>query len=363
MVPDLYVRETWAWYILGIIIISTRYVVRLRKVGIKGFQGDDYMTLGVVLCFTIDATVATIVSQTGGTNLEVFEAADMVPSLTTSQIERYALGSKWEFVACFSYPGLIWCTKFAVLFFYKRLTYGSLHIMLVIHHFWICGAAYVGVILTAFLGCRPLHLNWQVVPIPPSQCTLRRQLCIVIAVLNILTDTAILAIPFPMLWRLKMPLKRKIMVSILLSSGIFVITAAIIRVVYSLDSHPSAANVDRWGTRETIIGIFATNVPIIRPLFTRAFWTRGTYNPQSSSSKSGSQSWRGRRLEDSGGDVELGSTAIKISHPNRSNLQEEFTWIQEDAIYVQAKYDVQTHNRDDLSSRKAASWNEVRVTD
>lgn len=242
----------------------------------------------------------------------------------------------------------------------KRLTFGTIHARLLTYLFWICGAAYVAVVLTVFLGCRPLQLNWQVVPMPPSQCTFRRQNSIVVAVLNILTDAAVLAVPFPMLWRLKMPTRRKIMISILLSSGIFVITAAIIRVVYSLDAHPSAANINRWGTRETIIGIFATNIPIIRPMISRAFWTWGPYNPQSSSSKSGSQSWRGRRLGDSGRDIELGSTSIKISHPRRSDSQEELTRTR-DVIYVQTKYDVQTHDRDDLSSSKTASWTETRV--
>jgi hypothetical protein len=68
---------------------------------------------------------------------------------------------------------------------------------------------------------------------------------------------------------------RKIVIGILLSSGIFVISAAIIRIVSTLAANPSALTVNRWGVRETIVGIIAVNVPILRPLFSRAFWKSG----------------------------------------------------------------------------------------
>lgn len=105
-----------------------------------------------------------------------------------------------------------------------------------------------------------IQMNWQVVPVPPWKCSFRPQLFIVVAVLNILTDAALLSVPIPMLWRLKIPMRKKLIISAILSSGLFVITAAIIRVVYSLDAEPSASNINRWGVRETIIGIFAINV-------------------------------------------------------------------------------------------------------
>lgn len=91
--------------------------------------------------------------------------------------------------------------------------------------------------------------------------------------LNVLTDAAILSIPLPLLWTLQVPNRQKIVIGILLSSGIFVITAAIIRIVITLGSTPSGININRWGVRETIVGIIAVNAPILRPLFSKAFWT------------------------------------------------------------------------------------------
>lgn len=60
---------------------------------------------------------------------------------------------------------------------------------------------------------------------------------------------------------------------ILLSSGAFVIAAAIIRVVLTLSASPSALTINGWGVRETIVGIITVNIPVLRPMFRRSFWT------------------------------------------------------------------------------------------
>ncbi|KAF2764939.1 hypothetical protein EJ03DRAFT_355312 [Teratosphaeria nubilosa] len=69
--------------------------------------------------------------------------------------------------------------------------------------------------------------------------------------------------------------------AILLSSGVFVITAALVRIVMTLKSHPSALTINRWGVRETVAGIIAVNAPIIRPLFSRSFWNGDFMKPES----------------------------------------------------------------------------------
>ena len=215
-------------------------------------------------------------------------------------------------------------------------------------------------------------MNWQVVPIPPWKCTFRPQLFVVVAVLNIITDAALLIIPIPMLVRLKIPLRKKLVISLVLSSGLFVITAAIIRVVYSLDAEPSASNINRWGVRETIIGIIAIHIPILRPLFNRSFWVWGPYDPRVSktSSNTGSRSWPKKRQagsDSSSGDLELG-TSSRSSHPDnsRSSSQERIRdWDGKDnSVFVETTYDVTSHERagEELGTEiQAQSWNSARL--
>ncbi|KAF1343734.1 hypothetical protein BDV97DRAFT_403328 [Delphinella strobiligena] len=353
-------QEEWAWYVVGMVIILTRFAVRIRTVGLKGFQGDDYMSMMTIIFFTLDAIIVQVVSDVGD-NLGITK--EQAARLTSSEIARKVYGSKMELTAWYSYSSIIWSMKFTMLFFYKRLTLGSLHEKLVKWLFWIIGAAYVAIFLTVSLGCYPIQMNWQVVPIPPLKCSLRLQNLIVITILNILTDAAILAIPIPMLQKLRVPMRKKIAIGFVLSSGLFVIAAAIIRVSYSLGPHPSASNIDRWGVRETIIGIFAVNIPILRPLLGRSFWVWGAYDPQSKPSTNGSRPYRGRRLDDTDGnkDIELATTTIKSSTPNRSESQEKLTWNKEDVVFVQTTYDIQTHDRDDMSLDKKPDWSEMRL--
>lgn len=89
------------------------------------------------------------------------------------------------------------------------------------------------------------------------------------------TDAAILYVPMPLLWTLRVPLRQKLVIGLLLSSGVFVISAAIIRVVSTLVANPSALTINRWGVRETIVGIIAVNAPISPPLFRKSFWRKG----------------------------------------------------------------------------------------
>lgn len=78
-----------------------------------------------------------------------------------------------------------------------------------------------------------------------------------------------------MLWNLEVSRSRKLSLSLLLFPGVFVIAAAVVRVVMSLQASPSALNINRWGVRETLAGIIAVNIPILRPMLRRSFWTRG----------------------------------------------------------------------------------------
>jgi len=165
----------------------------------------------------------------------------------------------------FSYALLIWTLKACILFFYNRLTTG-LHLQRYVRWLaWTTALTYLVVFLTLSCGCFPIQKNWQVMPDPGKQCTFKTQNFYVVSVLNIITDTAILCIPVPMIWMLRADWKRKMGLSLLLFPGVFVITAALIRVVMSLSANPSALNVNRWGVRETIAGVICVNLPILRP--------------------------------------------------------------------------------------------------
>ncbi|KFA51413.1 hypothetical protein S40293_03220 [Stachybotrys chartarum IBT 40293] len=271
-----YLPEVWALYAIGVIVILARIGVRLRTVGIGGFQGDDYLVFLCLTLYTINAIIVQITYYTGG-NIDV--SASQVLTLPDRDVEILEYGSKLEYASWYTYPGVIWTLKLQVLFFFRRLTLGIFHTRMIKILFWIVGLSWIALILTVSLTCRPYHYNWMIRPLPGPQCTFRPQNFWVLVVLNVLSDAAILAIPIPILWSLRISPLRKLGVSLLLCSGLFIISTAIVRAVLTLRGAPSVININRWGFRETAVGIVAVTAAVLAPLFTRAFWRKGRYIP------------------------------------------------------------------------------------
>ncbi|KAK7698840.1 hypothetical protein SLS64_012193 [Diaporthe eres] len=88
-----------------------------------------------------------------------------------------------------------------------------------------------------------------------------------------------MTIPVPILWQLRVSKLRKLGVSLLLCSGVFVISTAVVRAAFTIAGAPSVITINRWGFRETAAGMIAVNAPVLIPLFSKAFWTRGPYRP------------------------------------------------------------------------------------
>ena len=81
-----------------------------------------------------------------------------------------------------------------------------------------CIAWAVMTILVAFLLCRPLNYNWNLLP-TAGHCGNQRAAYAAVGIVGIFTDVAILILPQPMVWKLQMPVFNKIALTILLCLG------------------------------------------------------------------------------------------------------------------------------------------------
>ena len=99
---------------------------------------------------------------------------------------------------------------------------------------------------------------------------------VVIGAFNVLSDISILVIPLPILWRVQIPIRRKLALGLVFSLGYFVIITTILRSYYSLlalDMLPVALG---WASRETFCATVAVCAPGIKPLFSETHWLRST---------------------------------------------------------------------------------------
>ena len=73
-------------------------------------------------------------------------------------------------------------------------------------------------IIAGLLSCRPIAKNWDFTL--PGTCGSQPKFYFSMGVVNLVTDTVIIVLPMPYLYRLRMPMRRKLLAMALLSIGI-----------------------------------------------------------------------------------------------------------------------------------------------
>ncbi|TDZ14007.1 hypothetical protein C8035_v003075 [Colletotrichum spinosum] len=218
-----------------------------------------------------------------GTNIGITD--DIGATLTAAQIAKFEFGSKCLLAGWNFYITLIWCLKACILFFFSRITLATRQQKLVKWTSIVTALAYCGVISVVWGHCTPVQRNWQVVPYPGDECTLAVPNYLALVVLNVSTDLCIVSIPLPLLWTVKLSLKRKLAISVLLCSGVFIMIATLLRCVLSLRDINGINVSTIWAIRETFVGIIAVNAACIRPLFSSAHWLSSSKGSSSGNMK------------------------------------------------------------------------------
>jgi len=127
------------------------------------------------------------------------------------------------------------------------------------------------------LQCVPLSKIW--VPNEPGYCIKIDSIYTSMAVLNLVTDILILALPIPSLWSLKLATARKVQLYGVFALGGCVCAFGVVRAVFvGTASHQdqSWTNVAGaiWSEIEICVGVLSACLPCMRPLFPNAL--RGT---------------------------------------------------------------------------------------
>ncbi|KND90932.1 hypothetical protein TOPH_04311 [Tolypocladium ophioglossoides CBS 100239] len=328
--------EAWAEYGLGVFILFLRFFARWKAVGFKKWEGDDFFAILVLIFWTLELCMLELIGtssnisastsclpirrhshitlQTGqnGTNIGITDEKGAL--LTEEEISKLEFGSKCLLAGWNFYVTLIWTLKGCMLCYYNRITLGLTLQKFVKWTGVACILAYAGVLGAIWGHCMPVQKNWQVVPYPGDKCTLAVANYLTLVVLNVLTDTMIVTIPVPLLWKVKIPIGRKIAIGVLLCSGVFIIVATVLRCVLSLRDIQGINVSTIWAIRETFVGIIAVNAACIKPLFSKGRWI---------TSSKGSSATPGAANGYSMGHMRSGSTPGSISKRRFNKLGSE----------------------------------------
>ncbi|KAF9882210.1 C2H2 type zinc finger domain-containing protein [Colletotrichum karsti] len=233
------------------------------------------------------ATLFVLVAQGRHTSLLTPEQREMMPE---SEFPLWEYGSKNFVVGMCCYATIVWTLKFNMLFFYRRLVAGQWVEKFIFPVMGLVGATAVAMALIILLTCRPITLMWQIRPDPGENCVPQNKVYFYsILVMNVTTDLCIIAIPIPVISLVRASIWRRLGVYFLFSLGVFVMTAAVIRVFLIFKPTGQFGPGAMWSIREDFVAIFVGQAPMIVPMFRKRFWqqTRSRFTPKSSQGSEG----------------------------------------------------------------------------
>ncbi|KAL8923260.1 MAG: hypothetical protein Q9172_003202 [Xanthocarpia lactea] len=193
-------------------------------------------------------------------------------TLTIDQIESFVKADQATQVL---FGCSITATKLSILFFYNRLFPSRTFYIVCL----VTGVAsilwWIGLMLTAFLHCRPLAYYWDR-SIPNGHCVNNNLIGYTITSFNIVFDFVVLIMPIPWLWGMNMAIPKRMAVVGLFVLGSFVCVAGIIRIPYLSelrlsDATYTSVGIGVWVNVECNIGILSACLPILRPLFSTKY--------------------------------------------------------------------------------------------
>lgn len=147
---------------------------------------------------------------------------------------------------------------------FRRTVYGSIAFMV---------AAAIAFFLPMAMQCIPLSSAWDFGPGGRRRCINGPLLGFITVAANAVTDLYVMCLPLPLLWRLQMPLQRKIGVIATFATGGIATTVAFVRV--GVTSNYETANADAtwtyaqwmiWSLIELNVGIITSCMPPLQPL-------------------------------------------------------------------------------------------------
>lgn len=106
--------------ILTLVLTRATSAARIRRLGIRNLQIDDYLMLFAVVWYTMLCVALNQVVAGGGSNLmDEYEIKHLTPAIKAERIS----GSKWVYVSEHSFLLATWTLKSCMLVIYARITY------------------------------------------------------------------------------------------------------------------------------------------------------------------------------------------------------------------------------------------------
>ncbi|KAL1877950.1 hypothetical protein Daus18300_002304 [Diaporthe australafricana] len=255
-------------------------------VGIKGYDLDDWLIIGVVCMWCSGPVIGHIfTTRCKGRNTSEL-THEQRKAMPQSEYHEWEYGSQIFLLGLSLYFIIIWMLKFNMLCFYRRVVRNTWSEKFVKPLMVLIGVTFMAIVFTITLTCRPFHNLWQVWPDPGPKCVPQNVIFFATMLsFNLLTDLCIMLVPLPVVIGLRTTMWKRLGLFLCFTLGTFCMVAAVLRYVLIFHLNESAISA-MWSTREDFVSIVVGQAPLLTPLFRRSFWVEAGYATDKSSSPS-----------------------------------------------------------------------------
>jgi hypothetical protein len=155
----------------------------------------------------------------------------------------------------------LWSLKLCLLHFYSRfmdaIDWGKTAVRTL--RFLII-ATFVAVLIATLTECRPLSLNWALRPKGERPaCARGIANLMTMAIFNIVTDLALIILPFPILRFIRLDRRAKIQLSFLFGTGLVIVLITMLRIPLILVASVSQRSRTMWASIEILCACIVAN--------------------------------------------------------------------------------------------------------
>ncbi|KAG9810303.1 hypothetical protein KCU68_g21005, partial [Aureobasidium melanogenum] len=237
---------------------------------------------------------------------------------------------------------------------------------------WLLFAALVpsvlwGVFASIFI-CDPVRKVWR--PTTPGKCLSTRTYWVSVTAVNIVLDFAVLALPMPVISRLKLPKKQKIALVGVFLLGFFTCAVSVVRLVLVHNAYvrhdftASSAEAVTWSMVEANVGIICASLLALKPLIAYLFpqATKERQPPRWSLTLNTVPTAEASELDAEKGRSEEEEPVAPRSMPSTDRLekiQEEL----EDSDELTLVGTRQSYTKSEMKRERTRSWSEQTILD
>jgi len=182
------------------------------------------------------------------------------------------LTTQFNYLGQIQYIILITCTKLSALCMYLRISQNTKYRIFIWFTVVVVALWGISLLFATVFECSPVHLYWT--SVDGNGCSDEDTRLMVGTIINIFTDIQVVLMPTPIILKLALPSRDKVVLALLMCLGIFATIASIVRTVlmadaltvYRYDVTWMGYEVWIWLTVECNLAIICISVPVLRKL-------------------------------------------------------------------------------------------------